>query len=38
MIQQQMKGLKNSFKTNYSLYKVFEKDLLERWLEVYQLK
>lgn len=38
MIQQQIKGLKNSFKTNYSLYKIFEKDLLERWLEVYQLK
>lgn len=38
IIQQQILELKKSFKTNYSLYKAVEKDLLEKWLGAYQLK
>ncbi len=37
IIQKQIQELKTSFKSNYSLYRLFEKDLLEKWLEAYQL-
>ena len=38
IIQKEIRELKNSFQSKQKLYRVFEKDLLERWLEVYQLK
>jgi hypothetical protein len=38
IIQQQLLELKKLYKANSGLYKVFEKDLLEKWLDLYQLK